>query len=401
MVRIHDIGGFAAVRLRKGRLTEGFELYVGGGLGVAPAIAQPLEAFTPADLLSPTLEAIIRIFDRFGNRENKARARLKFLVDAMGMAAFREAVLKEREAVLATESVAVFPEVSLNGHTPPDLPPGIIPQGDETFTRWVKANVVRQKQPGYAAAYVTLPGGDINAYQFRALAGIAREFAQGEVVTAASQNLVLRCVCVEKLAELHRRLAAIQLGRPGVHALGDPVGCAGASTCPLAITTSHTLAQVLAERWASDPDWWLSPDLAGVCLKISGCPNACGQHHLATIGLYGAARKVNGRDVPHYNLLLGGRVSEEGTRFGQLVARIPAKRVPEALEALVNAYRRDRQPGDSFSEWIDRLVDTGGLKEWAASVVAPFLFVEDVTDFSDWGQQASFTVKIGENECAA
>jgi sulfite reductase beta subunit-like hemoprotein len=289
-----------------------------------------------------------------------------------------------------------------------------MPQGDEAFTRWVKANVVRQKQPGYAAAYITLPGGDISTSQFRALAGIARDYAQGEVVTAASQNLVLRWVPVEKLAELHRELESIELGMPGVHTLGDPLGCAGATTCPLAITTSHTLAQVLAERWAGDPGWpapaslrsprgpgWLSDDLAGVRLNISGCPNACGQHHLATIGLYGASRKIDGREVPHYNLLLGGRVGEAGTRFGQIVARIPAKRVPEALEALVDAYRRDRQAGDSFLAWIDRLVDTGRLKAWAASVVGPFLAVEDMTDLSDWGQQASFAVKIGENECAA
>lgn len=401
MARVHDVGGFAAVRLINGRLVEGFELYVGGGLGATPTIAQLLEAFTPAGLLLPTLEAIVRVFDRLGNRENKTRARLKFLVKTMGIDAFREAVFKERDLVQATESVTVFPEVSRNRHTPPNLPPRVMPQGDEVFARWVETNVVKQKQSGYVAAYVTLPAGEVSARQFRALAGIARDFAQGEVVTTIMQNLVLRWVPIEKLPELYRALATIGLSAPGVHRLGDPVGCAGAATCPLAITTSHTLAQVLAERWTSRPDWWLSDDLAGVRLKISGCPNACGQHHLATIGLYGASRKVNGQEVPHYNLLLGGRASEEGTRFGQLVARIPARHVPQALEGLINSYRRDRQPGESFLKWVDRLEEAGQLKEWAISVVRPFLSTDDLSDFSDWGQQSNFTVEIGENECAA
>lgn len=401
MVHIHDIGGQAAVRLINGQLVQGFELYVGGGLGAVPTIAQRLEAFTPASLLLPTLEAVVRVFDRLGNRENKARARLKFLVASMGIDTFREMVFKERELVGATESVTIFPEMPNSWNLPPSLPPSAIPQGDEAFTRWVETNVLTQKQPGYAAAYVTVPAGDLSAKQFYALAGIARNFAHGEVVTTVTQNLVLRWVPIEKLPDLYRSLAAIELGAPGVHKLGDPVGCPGATTCPLAITRSHTLAQVLAKRWSTRRDWWLNGDLAGVCLKISGCPNACGQHHLATIGLYGASRKVNGQDVPHYNLLLGGRASEQGTCFGQLVARIPARHVPEALEALVDAYRRDRQPGISFRDWIDHLEEAGQLKEWAGSIVQPLLAIDELSDLSDWGQQGSFTVSIGENECAA
>ncbi len=401
MVKVHDIRGFVVVRLINGRLMEGFELYVGGGLVAAPTIAQRLEAFTPADLLLPTLEAIVRVFDRLGNRENKTRARLKFLVKTMCIDAFREAVFKERDQVRAAESVTVFPEMSGNRHTPPNLPPQVMPQGDEVFARWVETNVVKQKQPGYVAAYATLTAGDLSARQFRALADIAREFAQREVVTTVTQNLVLRWVPIEKLPELHRALATVGLSAPGVHRLSDPVGCAGATTCPLAITTSHTLAQVLAERWISRPDRWLSDGLADVCLKISGCPNACGQHHLATVGSYGASRKVNGEEISHYNLLLGGRANEEGTRFGKLVARIPARHVPEALEAIINSYRHDRQPGQSFLEWADRLEEAGRLKEWALSIVRPFLSIDDRSDFSDWGQQGKFTVEIGQNECAA
>jgi sulfite reductase beta subunit-like hemoprotein len=401
MVRVHDIGGFAAVRLIDGRLMEGFELYVGGGLGATPALAQSLEVFTPADRLLPTLEAVMRVFDRLGDRENKARARLKFLVGTMGIEAFRQTVLKERELVEATESVIIFPQVKQDRFTPPSLSPRAIPPGEAPFTRWVSTNVVPQKQPGYIAAYVTLPTGDLSVLQFRALAEMVREFGQGELVTTASQNLLLRWVSAERLPDLYQALAAIELNRPGVHRLSNPISCAGATTCPLALTTSHTLAQELARRWAEHTGWWLSDELADAQIKISGCPNACGQHHLAPIGLYGISRKVNGRDVPHYNLLLGGRVGEADTRFGQSVARIPARRVPEALEAVLNAYRQRRQPDESFLAWVDRLEQAKQLKELVQSILQPFLSVDSPSDYSDWGQQAKFTIQIGANECAA
>ncbi len=401
MIRVHDIGGFAAVRLTNDRLMEGFELYVGGGLGATPTLAQPLEEFTPVKRLLPTLEAVVRVFDRLGDRENKARARLKFLVGVMGIETFRKAVFAERDLVEATESVIIFPQAKHDQLTPPTLSSRPIPPGDASFTRWVSTNVMPQKQPGYVAAYVTLPAGDISVSQFRALAEITREFAQGELLTTASQNLLLRWAPAERLPDLYQALAAIELNKPGVHRLGDPVGCAGAATCPLAITTSHTLTQELARRWAGRPEWWLSDDLADVQVKISGCPNACGQHHLAPIGLYGASRKVNGQDVPHYNLLLGGRVGEAGTRFGHLVARIPARRVPEALEALVNTYHRRRQPGEPFLTWVERLEQAGQLKPIVQAALQPFMSVDRPVDYSDWGQQAAFTIQIGTNECAA
>lgn len=401
MARIHDIGGLAAVRLSNGRLVEGFELYVGGGLGAVPVLAQSLEPFTPADLLLPTLEAIVRIFDRLGNRENKARARLKFLVETIGLDAFRQAVWQERDVVAATTSAASVPELSGPEQVPPGLPPGSIPIGDQRFNRWVATNVVIQKQPGYAAAYVTVPAGDLSPAQFRTVADLVRDFGWREMIFTATQNLLLPWVPLARLPKLYESLAVTGLAAPEAQRPVDPVGCAGASTCPLAITTSHTLAQALTRRWSLQPARWLGDDLAGVSLKISGCPNSCGHHHVATIGLYGASRKVRGRDVPHYNLLLGGRVGEQGTRFGQLIARIPARSVPEALEALVDAYRCDRQPGQPFTDWINHLIETNRLKSWALGVVGPFQPAEDLADLSDWGQQGSFEIKIGANECAA
>lgn len=398
---IHDVGAIAVTRPANGQMEPGFRLYVGGGLGASPMLAQPLEDFTPAALLLPTLEAIVRIFDRLGERQNRNRARLKFLVETMGLNALRTAVLGEREVLRAVEPVTNWPEPGPDQPDFPPLPAQPLPQGNTDVNRWVFTNVIPQKQPGYAAVYLTVPGGDLTGDQLRGLARLTRAFARGEAVITISQNLVLRWVAIKQLPALYRSLAALGLHAPGAERLGNPVGCAGADTCPLAITTSHRLAQELARRWASRPEWWLSQDMAGITLKISGCPNACGHHHIAPIGLYGASRKIGGRNVPHYNLLLGGRVNDTGTRFGQWVARIPAKRVPEALEALLTAYRRDRRPAETFLDYVDRLQQAEQLKAWAGQVLQPFFSVDRPSDYHDWGRQDDFTIEIGDNECAA
>jgi sulfite reductase beta subunit-like hemoprotein len=319
----------------------------------------------------------------------------------MGLNAFRTVVFDEREVIRAVAPAGSWPEVEPAQPPFPPLPAQPLPQGDSAFNRWAATNVIPQKQPGYAAVYLTVPGGDLSGEQARGLARLTRAFARGEAVITISQNLVLRWVAMAQLPILYRSLAALGLHAPGAERLGNPVGCAGADTCPLAITASHQLAHELARRWAGRSDWWLTGDLAEVQINISGCPNACGQHHLAPIGLYGASRKINGQDVPHYNLLMGGRVAETGTQFGQPVARIPARRVPEALEALVNAYRQNRRATETFLAWVDRLEQSGRLKPVVQTALQPFLAANRPDDFTDWGQQAAFTIRIGANECAA
>ncbi|MBI3943936.1 MAG: nitrite/sulfite reductase [Chloroflexi bacterium] len=360
---IHDLGALATCKEEDGRVRLGFRLYVGGGLGAAPHTAQLLEPFTPSEDLILTVVAILRVYDRLGNRQNRARARLKFLVADLGIEEFRRLVFEERRIVWATwagELPGAPPELTVTPAAPEQLRVSSQPT-PAGFGIWRKTNVVAQKQAGFYIAYVMVPGGDLTAAQFHALAAILRQFPGLEVRTTITQDLVVRWVPGAWLPALYVALAAADLGRPGVHHIGNVVSCPGADTCNLALTHSHRLAQELTRRFAERPDLGLAEDLRDVTIKVSGCPNSCGQHLIATIGLYGAARKAGDRQVPSYQLLLGGEVHDGRVSFGRLVMRLPAKRVPEAIFRIIELYRSDRRDGESFLEWIRRKEVSDGL----------------------------------------
>lgn len=328
---------------------------MGGGLGPAPRAAQLLEPFTPAEDLILTATAIVRVFDRLGNRQNRMRARMKFLIEELGIEAFRRLVFEERRALWASwpDGSPSAPEVQ-EPAAPAVIPPRAIHSAPPGFDIWRRTNVVAQKQAGFYAAYVTVPGGDLMAAQFRALATLLWELPGVELRTVITQNLVLRWVPEAWLPALYARLVEADLGWPGVHGIGDVVGCPGADTCNLAVTYSHRLALELTRRLAERPDVALADELRDVTIKISGYPNSCGQHHIATIGLYGAARKVGERQVPFYQLLLGGRAHDGEVIFARPILRIPARQVPEAIFRLVDAYRSERRDGESFVDWLER-----------------------------------------------
>ena len=401
---IHDVGAIARIAEVDGRPTPGFDIFIGGGLGAAPRLAGRLEPFTPADQLLPTIEAVIRLFDRLGNRKNRNKARLKFLIADMGMEAFRELVFAER-AILPLLNAQPYPPFNdehigwtavpqpANGHihAAPD---------DPAFRLWQATNVVRQKQPGFSAAFITVPGGDLTAVQFRELAVIAHRFAGGEAVATATQNLALRWVPQHALPDLYLALQAIGLSQPGVNRPANVVGCPGADTCNLAITTSHRLALELNRRLSAWPDMYLDNSLEGIDIKVSGCPNSCAHHHLAAIGLHGSVRRLHGRQVPHYRLLLGGRVGGNGAVFGAPVAVIPAGNVPAAVERVLTLYRLGRQPDENFFDWIDRTgvaFFKGAFKDLQI-LPAP---EEAPQMYQDWGQETAFALQVGEGECAA
>ncbi len=405
---IQDIGAIARIEEEGGFKVRGFDIFVGGGLGANPRLANRLEAFTPAVQLLPTVEAIIRIFNRLGNRENRKKARLKFLVAQVGMDAFRELVFQER-AVLPMVNAHPYPDFAGEhiGWTTPPHPVTALPSkggkrplpGDPSYRQWYETNVIWQKQSGYAAVFVTLPAGDITAPQFRSLAEIARRFAGGEVYTTITQNIAFRWISKNSLADLYQALKETGLAAAGTHWLPDVVGCAGADTCNLGITTSHRLVQELIRRLSHQPDRYLAADLRGIDIKIGGCPNACGHHHIAAIGLQGGARRINGQLVPHYRLLLGGRVTAGGTVLGTPVVSIPARNVPQAVERVVTLYRAGFNPGESFYEWIDRVGPT--------SLKGAFKDLQSLPDpdqnphaYRDWGQETTFSIQVGESECA-
>lgn len=394
---IHDIGVVAAVEGGK----RGFRLYVGGGLGAAPMSAELFEPFTPEEDLLPTMLAIIRLFDRYGNRKVLTQARLKFLVKKWGIAAFREAVREERRLVKLTASGedlkawAPPPEPEPPRlPTPPRKPFSFAPGFDE----WRRTNLYPQKQAGFYTVAVRLPLGDITPEGLRALAEIAEVYA-GEVRSAISQNFLLRYVPEEALGGLYEALLQAGLAQPQAHTLLDITRCPGADTCNLAITHSRGLAQALEAHLASLA-LVQDPMVRPISIKISGCPNSCGQHHIADIGFYGSSRKVGEREVPHYTLLLGGRTREGEARFGQVVARIPARRTPEAVERILKRYQEEREQGESFQAYLDR-VGAASFKPLLEDLQTIPSYEEAPEYYQDLGAEGeTFRVQLGRGECA-
>ena len=397
---IHDVGARAVVEPIDGESVRGFRIFIGGGLGPAPQVAQVLEPFTPADDLLPTVAAIVRVFDRHGNRENRNLARLKFVVKKLGIDPVRTLILREREALRLTmagkfpaievwEEVAPVRRTSAVGGPAPD---------DSRWLRWRPTNVIPQKQSGWAAVNVRLVRGDATVEQFRALASIAREFGDGTVRATNQQNVLLRWIPTALLPAVHAKLLEVDLAEPGAERLVDVTSCPGADTCQLGITSSRGLALELSrmiERELAD----LADD-AGVRIKISGCPNSCGQHHLAGIGLYGGARKFHDEQAPAYQLLLGASLAPGRVRFAKPIARVPAKQVPEAVKALLVLYRDERKPDETFDAFVDRTD-----RERFQSVLAPWTELppsSEVPDkYLDWGAHEAFKAETGPGECAA
>ncbi len=343
---IHDLGVVAVTRDGE----RGFRLYVGGGLGTQPRRAEVLEEFVPeADMLracEAVLRAFARHFDRHLDRKNRSRARLKFLLEKIGIGEFRRLVREEMAG-----------EFSPPPLDPPERPPapprprdGPAPRpSTNDFSRWSTHNVEAQKQEDYCAVFVRLPTGDITAAQLRRLADVARRFSLRCRATD-TQGFVLLWVPRPSLADLYRALEPWDLALPGRGRAEDVTACPGASACPSAITNSRALGKVLSERLAGRFD-----DLDGITVKVCGCPNSCCRHAVASIALYGASKRVGGREVPHYVLLLGGESGEGRVSFGKPAARIPAKRVPEAVERLLQLYRERRLPGEPFPAFVERL----------------------------------------------
>ena len=405
---MHDVGIIAALKQEDGKYVRGFRVYVGGGLGSGPRAAVQIEDFTTEENLLPTVEAAVRIFDRLGNRQNRSKARLKFVVDQLGAEAFRALVIKERD-VLGLFQPTGYPSfdapeeqigwVDRQLPVTSSSPRADIPQ-DAGYERWLADNVIGQKQAGFSAVQIAVPGGDLWSKDYRKLANLSRRFAQGEIFTTVTQNLVFRWVPNNDLYDLYLGLREMELSESGSYRLWNVVGCPGADTCNLAITTSHQLTLELSRRLRSDmADLGYAEDLKDMNIKVSGCPNSCGQHHIAAIGFYGGARRLHGEQVPHYMMMVGGRTGSGTAVFGTPVISIPAKLIPDAVRRVINFYREQRLEGESYFQWIDRV--------GAASLKDKFADLRDVPEmavapevYKDWGQDMQFKLQVGEGECA-
>ena len=407
MTPIHDLG-FLAVKRPDG--VVGFRVTAGGGLGSTPRLAHVLRDFLLMDDLLPLCDAVLKLFDNLGNRKNRNKARMKFVIDKLGFEEFKRRVDAEYAVI----------RKSYNGHglelpVITDLAPRLIqptksngghaatngngsPNGhrETPFEMWRRTNVIPQKQSGFSAAFIRLPMGDLTADQMRDVADVSEAFANGNLRTTIQQNLCLRWVSEEKLNHLYERLAAANLGDPGAELVEDIIACPGTDTCGLGITSSKGLARALAEVF---PPGKVPEDLKDVSVKISGCHNSCAQHHIATIGLHGVGKRMYDHVAPHYELHLGGRI-DGVPKIGQMTIKLPAKNVPSAISHLIEVWRRDRQDGESLREYIDRM-GKPKLKDELIPYSFQPTFEEDPSYYFDWEGEDEFILEdLGPGECA-
>jgi sulfite reductase (NADPH) hemoprotein beta-component len=386
---INDLGFLA--RLQDGQ--PGFRMVAGGGLSTLRRNALTVEEFVPVAELFEAADAVLRVFNRIGNRNNKAKARLKWAIDKIGPDAFLEQYRAERELIRAEGGVPlVLPPQPVPA--PRRAPLAQVASVEPGYAEWAVDSVRPQKQHGFSAVVIRLILGDISSAQLRELAVIAQQYGEGEVRLTNEQNIVLRWVPDARLPSLHRELVRIGLALAGANTLADVTSCPGATSCKLAVTSSKGLAGVLTELLDRRPELGR---VKGLDIKISGCPHGCGQHYIAGIGFQGGMRKLAGRPAPQYLVYVGGGITPERAEFGRLVTKVPARRAGLALEKLIEYYVA--HGGTDHSFWAAQPLDK--LRELLAGVAElPDAEASDA-DFVDIGEDRAFEVISGEGECSA
>jgi len=404
---IHDIG-LLAVKREDGEI--GFRMVAGGGLGSLPRMAQLLREFTPMDELIPSIEAVIKVFDTLGNRKNRNKARMKFVIEKLGFEEFK----RRWEAAYGAmgHSVPQSQQLRLLPHVDEPVPL-IMPTrnglgstvgngngthiGQETpFQMWKRTNVVRQRQDGYVTAAIKLFMGDLTVEQMLVVADLAERYSNGNLRTTINQNLVVRWIPESRIEALYEDLALHGLSDPGAELVEDIIACPGTDTCGLGITSSKGMARALAEVF---PAGRVPEDLKDVSVKISGCHNSCAQHHISTIGLHGVGKRIGEHTLPMYELHLGGKVN--GTaKIGQMTVKLPAKAVSAAITHLIEVYRRDRKTGESMPAFIDRVGKHALKDELIPYTIVPS-YADDPTFYYDWEGESPFILEdLGPGECA-
>ena len=405
----NDVGVIAVMRPREdGTVEPGFRVFFAGGLGANPHAAQALEEFTPREQLLPTVEAALRTFDHYGNRDNKLRARMKWLLDTMGVDELRERILKERKLLLAATTWAEgIPDlVQQDGDGPAGVSTAVDPTPvgvpvtlrlSETnpYARWEAVNVVRGVAKGTVSAYAHARLGDVTAAQFRGLADIQRDLGL-ELRVTNRQNVVFRELAEGQLSTLYQRLDAIGMAQPGAELARDVVACPGADTCNLAVTQSRGLADDIGKALEEAG----LADVGGVRVNISGCTNSCGQHHTSDIGFFGVERRAHGQSAPGYQMLLGGHVGKTQIEFGAKALRLPAKAVGQATVRVVGRFASEREAGEDFTAWLER---AGGAASVGTELkdLDSFPAPDEQPDFYvDFDETGPFSGDVGAGECA-
>jgi len=396
LLGIHDLGFQALIRDGK----RGFRVVVAGGLGPMPVEAAVLDEFLPEDRLVQRTEAVLRVFNEYGNRKNRNKARLKFVMRERGFPWLQETIEKEYQDILTNGGIPMPEEVpeGFGGFrsNPPALGQGaLLPvlnqtSGTADLDRWLETNVEEQRETGYAMVTVTVDQGNLTADQMRALAMLAADAGDGLIRITIDQNLLLGYIPLANLPRVHAALVAAGLGEPGAHQITDVVTCPGAYSCNLALTKSMNLGAAIQESVRK----YTSPEARNLNVKISGCPNSCGQHWTADFGFYGNARKIEGREIPYYLMVLGGNATE----FGFAIQSVPARLAPTAVERVLDHYQANRLTDESFRAYVSRQ-KVAFFKEMTADLAKPPELFPEI--YNDWGDDEAFSLKLGRGECAA
>jgi sulfite reductase beta subunit-like hemoprotein len=407
ITNIHDLGFLPRVREIDGKPVKGFEIRTGGGTSIMPRVGGPFWEFATVDdgEYLKISEAVLRIFDRQEDlRANRARARIKFLIDRVGLEEFRRMVDEELEGDWVHERDFTPDELLFVDDEQANAPAKPLdagsPNGDNReFDAFVASNVRPQRQEGFSTVEVRVTRGDLTPEQFRGLAQLMRDHTGGYARTTVHQNFLLRWVRDESVYDVWRRLKELDLGGAGAHQITDVVSCPGTDSCKLGITSSMGLNQAVQERLEQ---MRIEDGLTRrIHVKMSGCPNGCSQHHIANIGFYGAAMKVGGRQLPAYIAHLGGNYEGGEVVMGhRLKSRIPAKRVPDAVERWVRHYEQNRTGEEEFNDFVER-VGTAEFEGLVKDLSLPVEFTpEHITHFIDWNRKDLYEVVRGEGECA-
>ena len=418
---INDLG-FRATSSEDG--ARGFRVTVGGGTAILCRSGSALHEFVPTAEIYDVADAVLRVFAEFGDYQHKQRNRLKFLIKSMGwerwLGEYRRALDDVRAQPrrerpfdpdhIESEGAPEWPQPPA-----PDLigiearaasaqlrgagtRPSLLPITNESQERWLRTNARRQKQAGYSIAIVTIPLGDLTAPQFRIVADLAASFSDGTDRVTTDQNLVFRWIKNARLHEFYTALTAARLAHSGHGTIADVVSCPGAESCRIAVTQSRGLGHLLGEHLRAHPE---VAEAAGPGdIKISGCPNGCGQHHIASIGFQGSIRKLGDRAVPQYFVMVGGSADGDGASFGRVAAKIPARRAPEAVERLVALYRTEKHDGERLSDFFIR-ADVARVKTVLADLEKLTEADAQPADFIDLAEEHAFAPVVLDGECSA
>ncbi len=401
LTSMHDLGFIARKKIDQGKERRGFEMVVGGGLGSDPYKAKLLGEFVDEREILALTQAVCRVYARHGEKKKRGRARIKFLVADWGIEKFRDAVREERAKLPVDPRWTDFlSHLSETDESPLKMPGGKKEYaGRNGFDYWMFTNVQPQRQAGYVVVTVSLPLGDITSNQLRALANICRRYVKESVRTTVEQNIVLRWISESDVPAIYEELRSIGLAEPGAGTIVDVTACPGTDTCKLGVSSSRGLAGELRTQLA-EKSAQMDQSIRDLRIKVSGCFNSCGQHHIADIGFYGTSRNVGNFVVPHFQLVLGGQTRQNADSYGLAMGNVPSKSVPAVVGRLTDLYARGRQARETFQQFIARLGKVE-IKKALADLTDVPAYEKDRSYYVDWGDVREYSTKDkGIGECA-